>query len=331
MAFDTKVDRSNADSRTARQIPESVASEIIKETVESSVAMQLGRTFRMPAYQHRIRVLRAFADAYWLGSGSDTQAVKDSTRKQTTSVLWDNVYLTTDELAVLVVVPDAWMDDSDIAWEEIRQELRRAFAKKIDQAVFFGAGSPPTSFGPAGGIYRAAVTAGNHIESTDYTDGTPYVDLADAIAGLAELMAEEGFDPDSAVTGPAFKWRLARLRDENNVPLLDRDFAGPTGQGLYGLNLGEVKNGAWDAAAAELILGDFSQLVIGVRQDITFAVSDSATIFNSSVADSYSAFQQDGKVLRATMRVGYVVPDPIKVLGGTYPFAAIKKTAGADS
>lgn len=295
----------------------------------------------MPAYQHRIRVLKAFADAYWL-DGAD-QTAKDSALKSTTSVLWDNKYLTTDELAVMVIVPDAWLDDSDIAWEEIRQELRRAFAKKIDQAVFFGQGSVPSTFTATGGIYAASVASGNVVNSNQITGtqstsdllnptgSSTYTDYGDAIAALAEQMALDGYDPNGVVTGPAFKWVLARLRDKNNVPLLDRDFAGPTGQSIYGLNLGEVANGAWDNTRAQAIMGDFNNLVMGIRQDITFSVSDSATLLGTDVASSYSAFQSDGKVLRAVMRVGFAVPDPVHVLGGTYPFGVLRSANGASS
>ncbi len=333
MGYNDRIDRSNANSRKAREIPEHVVQEIIKETVEASVALQLCKVAPMPAYQERMRVLSAFAGASWLGGS--TQDVKDTAKKQTTSVLWNNVYLNPEELAVLVVVPDAWAADSDIAWQEIKDEIRRAFAEAIDLAIFFGEstdGSLPATFGA--GLYAGAVAAGNSI-LTGAIDGTNttghYLDIADAIAGLGGIMAGQGYSPTGIATGPTFNWKLARLRDKNNVPLIDRDFSGPTGQGVYGMDLAQVKNGAWDETKADVLLADFDNVRIGIRQDMTFSVSDSATILGADFASSYSAFQQDGQILRAVMRLGYAVPNPVKKLGGTYPVGVIRTTGGPAS
>lgn len=330
MAYDSRVERTGT-SRTAREIPETVAQEILKDVVEDSAALQLGRVVRMPAYKHRMRVLKAFADAYWLngvsdalgGAGDGSQAAKDSAMKQTTKLEWDNVYLTPEEIAVLVPVPDAWMDDSDIAWEEIRSEIRRAFAKKIDLAVLFGDGNVPSTFGV--GLTQAAVTAGNTLTEGDGTQegtwGGSGGDLALDIAALGEMMANKGYDVSGFASGPGFDWRLRRMRDGNGNPILDQlngEFA------LYGRPLKMVTNGGFDKTEATVIGGDFSKLIIGIRQDITFDIFDQAPIFDTDGDLVYNPMQQDGKVLRAVMRLGYAVPNPIKVLGGTFPFAVLR-------
>lgn len=331
MAYSAPNLQRTGNSRTAREIPETVASAIIADVVEGSLALQLGATFRMPAYKHRMRVLASLADAYWLtgttdalgGAGDGSQAAKDSALKQNTTLTWDNVYLTPEELAVLVAVPDAWMDDSDIAWEEIRSEIRRAFAKKIDNAIFFGDGSVPATFGD--GLVQDAVAAGNTLTegagTSEGTWGASGNDLALDIATLAENFALKGYNVGTFVGGPGFDWRLRRLRDANGEPILsaiDGRFS------LYGTELRLLTNGAFDATEATLITGDWSMLRIGVRQDITFGVFDQAPIFNTSGTLVYNPMQQDGKVLRAVMRVGYAVPNPVKVLGGTYPFTVLR-------
>ncbi len=328
-------------SRSAREIPETVAQEIIKDAAEGSAALQLGRTFRMAAHQHRIRVLSAFADAYWLhgdssdtrgGTGTGTKQDKDSAVKSRTNVEWDNVFVTPEELAVLVVVPDAWMDDSDIAWEEIRSEVTRAFAKKIDQALLFGTGQAPTSFGA--GLVPDAVAAGNVVTVGDgvaegnavTNDGTsPIQDLALDIATLGEQLDGDGYDLSGFAAYRSFKWRLRRLRGQDGQPLLqERD-----GQSfLYGEPLKEVGNGAWDRSQALLVGGEWDKLVIGIRQDITFRVFDQATLTDPSTNTVvYNAVEQDGKVLRAVMRLGYAVPNPAKVLGGQYPFYVLQDSS----
>lgn len=343
MAHDTNysatLDRSQP-SRAARQIPETVANQIIKDAAEGSAALQLGRTFRMSSFQHRMPVLSAFAEAFWLhGDSNDTrpggasdgsQKAKDSAVKSRTNLEWDNVFVIPEELAVLVVVPDAWMEDSNIAWEEIRSEVTRAFAKKIDQALLFGTGQAPSTFGA--GLVPDAVAAGNvvnvgegSVEGNALTnDGsTPVQDLALDIATLGERLDGDGYDLSGFASYRSFKWRLRRLRGQDGQPLLQerdgRSF-------LYGEQLREVGNGAWDRDQAILVGGEWDKLVIGVRSDIEFRVFDQATLTNPADGTVvYSAVEQDGKVLRAVMRVGYAVPNPIKVLGGQYPFYVLQE------
>lgn len=331
--YDATLDRTQP-SRGAREIPETVANEIIKDVAQGSSALQLGSVFRMRAYQHRMRVLTAFADAYWLqgdatdtrgGTGTGTQADKDSAVKSRTTLEWDNVFMTPEEIAVLVPVPDAWMADSDIALEEVRSEIVRAFAKKIDQALLFGAGGVPGSFGP--GIIPGAIAAGNTVAVGSGTaeSNSPQTDLALDIAALGEALDSDGYTLSGFATHPAFKWRLRRLRDQDGQPILSQ---ADGGFALYGERMTEVRNGSWDRGVADMVSGEWDKLKIGIRQDITFKVFDQAVLTDPSTNQVvYNSVEQDGRVLRAVMRLGYAVPNPVKVLGGTYPFYALVESS----
>ncbi len=322
--YNTKVERSGT-SRTAREIPETVSNSILADVYEGSAVLRLGTVRRMPALTHRIPVLSTFADAFWI-QGAD-RAAKDSALKQTTNVTWDNVYITADELAVLVVVPDAWMDDSDITWAEIRREISRAFAKKIDQAVLFGDGSPPAGFtGPVGGLVGGAVTAGNFTTLGTTLSGS-YNDVGLDLADVAEDLAQDGFDVTGWAARKGFRWRLTKTRDTTGQPIYTSTLGGPDGPGLgalYGEPYYEVGNGAWDDTEAYAIGGEWDKLVVGIRQDMSFQVFDSGVISDDSGNVIYNAMQSDGKVLRAVMRLGYAVPSPVKALGGTFPFGILR-------
>jgi HK97 family phage major capsid protein len=326
MAYNDIVERSGS-SKTAREIPESVASGILKEAVEGSAVLKLARTFRMPAYQHRVPVLKSFATAFWLNGAN--QAAKDVAHKQTTTVTWDNVYLTPDELAVLVPVPDSWMADSNIGWSEIKQEVVRAFAEKIDQAILFGDGSPPIGFsGPVGGLVGGAVAAGNAIVIGSTTSNA-INDIALDIGAVARDLDEEGFDVDGFAARRGFHWRFTQHRTTTGETI----FTPPTEAGgigsLFGAAYTEVKNGAWDNTEALMIAGSWDDCVVGIRQDMTFTLHDEGIIQDPATGDIiYNAMQQDGKVLRAVMRLGYAVPTTIKKLGGTFPFGVLRP-AGA--
>jgi HK97 family phage major capsid protein len=325
MAYNDVVTRSGT-SQVAREIPETVANEILADTYEGSAVLRLGQIKRMPARQHRIPVLKTFADAFWIDGVS--QAAKDIKRKQTTNLTWDNVYLTADELAVLVVVPDAWLDDSTIGWGEIRKEVSRAFAKKIDQAVFFGDGTPPAGFsGPVGGLVGGAVSAGNFVTLGTTLSGS-YNDVGLDLAAVAEDLAKDGYDTTGWAARKGFRWRLTKVRDTTGQPVYNSTLNGPDGpnstSALYNEPYYEVGNGAWDDTEAFAIAGEWDNLVVGVRQDMSFQVFDSGVISDDSGVVVYNAMQQDGKILRAVMRVGYAVPTPVKALGGTFPFGILR-------
>lgn len=341
--IDARFDRSDADNRTAREIPEEVVNQIIQDAEQTSAVLKLANVRRMAAYQTRYRLLDSFPEAYWINgtaatdkpssvSAADgTQAAKDSSLKQTTSFSWTNAYLTPDEIAVMAVMPDGWRDDSDVAWEEIRTALRTAFAKKIDNAVLYGRGGVPANFG--NGVVFDAVAAGNIVtEPNTYPGANGAVDLADAYALLFQELAERGYEPNGAQVGAGEVWRLRRLRDGNSQPVY-QDLSGQNRSELYGKQLEPVTNGVWDRDAAVALAGDFSQLHVGIRQDMTFALSNTAVIHDLDGTVAYNAWQQDGEVIRVVMRLGYVVTDPLKHLTGAreFPFTVLREENSASA
>lgn len=335
--FTAGMSRANANTRTALEIPERVVGDIITDAIATSVALQLGEVHRMTSFQERYRVQNSRPVAYWIngttGAGDaphgssnndDTvQSAKDSGLKQMTSFEHENLYLRPDEIAVMVKMPDAWRDDSTLAWDQVRRDLRGAFAEAIDAAVFWGASTTthplPSTFGD--GLVPATVADGNVVYLADHlasspTDGTR-ADRADAYAAVAELIDSKGYQSTDFVVAPGEKWRLARQRDANGAIL--------NAEGLFGLSVNEVRNGTWDSAEAVALTGEFGNLHIGVRQDLSFALSNTAVIHDAAGNVVYNAWQQDGEVLRAVMRVGYVVTNPLKTLTGAreWPFAAL--------
>lgn len=324
MGYTDKFDRSNADTRTARELPEVVVGGIIKDVEATSAALQLADVHTMAAYQERYRLQNSFPGAFWIkgtddvlgGSGGGTQAEKDSAFKQTTTFDWRSKYLTPEELAVMFVMPDNWRQDSDITWEEIRSAVRTAAAKQIDRAILFGDsafGSLPASFGS--GIVAEALAAGN------FTVIGTGLDRADDYAAVGEALAGIGYDFTGVAVAPTEMWKLRRLRDGDDRPLLEVLTSG-AGFGLYGAELAEVKNGAWDATEAVAIAGDWENVKVGIRKDMTFDMSNEAPLFNPATgALVYNPFQQDGELGRFFLRLGYEVMDPIKNLTGAreYP------------
>lgn len=332
-----------------RELPPEVASGILDDVITSSAALQLGSVTRMARREKVFTLVETLPDAYWIkgtaatdkpsfgagaGQTDSSRAAKDLSLKQTTAMTWKQAKMEAEEMAVMVPLPDTWAADSDIDFEEIKPYLVEAMSKKLDNAILFGA-ELPTSWSANGfnGVLPGALGAGNSLDASNIGTSAGQVrDLADAIAALAENMANVGYEPTGFVTYPGFRWKLVRLRDTNGSPIYT-SLDGPIKQGIFGLPLAEVSNGTWNThkADAHLITGDWSTLKIGIRQDIEFAVSDSAVITDQSGAIVLNTFQQDTKVLRATFRVAATVINPLKRLGGNYPFYALRPDANFSS
>ncbi len=310
----------------ARELPEVVAREVIQDVVTSSVALSLANVSRMSARQERLTLMESFPEAYWMTGTTDysvtggtnasgSQRAKDSQPKRTTTMTWNSRSLSAEELAVLVAIPDNYVDDTGAPlFSEVRPRISEAMAKKIDAAVLYGSDSPFSE----PGIIENIMNYGNLVllGTTD--------DLAADVAYLGQQASEEGVDFSSFLTGPGFKWRLPGLRSADGFPIYSPPAAGNPGT-LYGLPINEVRNGEWDNELALLVAGEWDKVRIGIRQDVTFSLSDSATIFDPATGRvTYSAFQQDGKVLRAVMRLAYVVVNPVRHLGNVYPFWALQ-------
>ena len=109
-------------------------------------------------------------------------------------------------------------------------------------------------------------------------------------------------------------------------PIFKSDMQGSTQYALDGIPMDFPMNGAWDSDLALMILGDFSQLVYSIRQDVSYKILTEATIVDpTNNAVVYSLAQQDMVALRAVMRLGWEIPNPLNAyrsnLDDCSPFA----------
>lgn len=306
------IDRTDADAL----IPEPVRNEIIKGLPAASAALTLMRQVRMSSKKERQPVLSALPSAYWVDG--------DTGLKQTTKAEWDNQYLEAEELAVLVPIPDAVRDDADFdVWGELRPSIIEALGQKIDEATLFDEDSPP-AFPDA--IVTAAIAAGNTAARGDLADLA--ADIGD-YGGVMNLVEEDGFDVTGFAARTRLKSSLRGLRDSNGGLLFQPSLQAGTPARLYDEPIVYPDgNGAWDLHGVDLIAGDWSKAIIGIRQDITFRVFDSGVISDADGKVILNLMQQDSSVLRVVMRIGFVVANPInrknQVEANRYPFAVLE-------
>lgn len=305
MAYNNVIDRA---TNPAIELPEEVSREVIKSATASSVVMNLARTVRMSSKTFRQPVLDVLPNAYWVNG--------DTGLKQTTAVEWESVYLTAEPLAVLVVVPDEFIDDSFVPiWSEVRPLIAQAFGKVIDNAALWNV-NRPTSW--TASVYQHAAAAGNFVEigqNKGLVAGTSGSDLATDVAAMGLQLANDGFSLDAFASQNGFNWRLLAMRSTDGLPIYTPQ-VGENRAGLYGIPFVESKNGAWDNEV-KLIGGDWSKAILGVRQDMTFTMHTDAIISNDDGEVVFNAMQQDSKIMRVVGRFGFAIANPVTNLNAT--------------
>ena len=125
-------------SKMAGLIPEPVSREIFQGVVESSAVLKAGRKLpNMTAKTQSVNVLDMLPMAYWVDG--------DTGFKQTSAMSWEKKKIYAEELAVIIPIPEAVLDDSNYdIWGEVRPRIVEAMGRKIDEAVLFGTGKPST-------------------------------------------------------------------------------------------------------------------------------------------------------------------------------------------
>ena len=298
--------------KLAGLIPEPVSREIFQGVVEQSAVLKAGRKLpNMTAKTQSINVLDMLPMAYWVDG--------DNGYKQTSAMAWDKKKLYAEELAVIIPIPEAVLDDSNYdIWGEVRPRIVEAMGRKIDEAILFGVNKPATW---RDSILETAEAAGNVV-----TEGADlFQDLMGA-GGVIAKAEESGFMPTGVMSAVQMRAKLRGLTDRNGQPIFLSGMQGSAQYMLDGMEMSFPMNGAWDPTEALMIVGDFRQLVYSIRQDVTYKVLTEATIVdpaNKQVV--YSLAQQDMVALRAVMRLGWEIPNPVssyrETLGTYSPFA----------
>ena len=312
MPYNNIISRSDA----AALIPEDVAPDIIKRATEQSAALTLFRRVNMSAQQQRMPVMAALPVAYFVNG--------DTGLKETSEAGWTNKYLNAEEIAVIVPVPEAVLDDTafDI-WGETRPFIAEALGRTLDAAIFFGVGKPATW---PNDITTDATTSGNVVTAgtAAAAAGAIYGDIGD----LFSTVEDDGYDVNGIVAHRKFKGLLRKARTTTGEALSGDDPTQVTSAMAYGVDIQYPMRGLWPtgAAAAEMIAGDFTEGILAVRQDLTWKLLDQAVIQDGTGAIQYNLAQQDMVAMRVVARFAWQVkgtPTP-EAVAGAYPFGVMK-------
>jgi HK97 family phage major capsid protein len=276
-------------------IPEEQAAEVLEAAVQASAALQLFPQVPMSSKTRRIPVLSTLPVAYFVNG--------DTGLKQTTEMAWSGKMMEAEEIAAIVPIPEAVLDDADIdIWAQVRPRLAEAVGKALDAAIFFGINKPtswPVGIGPA------SVSAGN----TMVRGANPPAEggIAADVSDLFTLVEADGYTVDGFVASGRYKGYLRNARDANGVLLSE-----VSGGTIYGVPIVYAMAGQWSTGtgAMESFAGDFSQGLLGVRQDLTYKVLDQAVITDDVGSVIFNLAQQDMVALRVVARYAWQVANP---------------------
>lgn len=294
-------------------IHEQIMNTVFQDAPKSSILMQLGRKLpNMTSKQTRVPVLSMLPMAYWVGG--------DTGMKQTSRQQWENVYITAGELAVIVPIPEAVLDDASFdIMGEVTPRVNEAIGMKFDEAAVFGVDRPPEW---QNDITTLARQAGNNVSG-----GITYDTLLGE-DGLFGKVEQAGYIVDGVIGAMRTRAALRGIKDDASRPIFVPSMQDRTQYVLDGAPVYFPENGSFDATVAQMVAGNWRQLVWAMRQDIETKILDQAVIQDPSTKEIvYNLAQQDMIALRVTFRAGFAVPNPATRLNEhrtLVPFAYIE-------
>lgn len=280
-------------------IREQIVSTIFQDAPKQSVFMGMARKLpNMTSKQTRIRVLDFLPTAYWVDG--------DTGMKQTTRQAWDNVYLTAAELAVIVPIPESVFDDAEMdIMGEITPRVNEAIGQRVDAAIIFGDNRPKEW---QADIITLARQAGNNVAPSS---GKDYYDLTLGDGGVFSRVEDDGYAVTGCIAPMTFKSKLRGLRTTSGTPIFVRTPQEKSQYALDGAPIYFPENGSFFGNIAQLVVGNFSQAVYAIRQDVTVKILDQGVIQDPITKEIvYNLAQQDMIALRVVFRMGWALPNP---------------------
>ena len=122
------IDRTGAESL----IPIQESNEIIQGVIAQSAVLSRGRKLaNMTSKQYKMPVLDMLPIAYFVNG--------DSGQKKTTKQAWDKKFIVAEEIAVIVPIPEAVLDDSQYdIWGGSKTKVTGGIGIRLNGAVLFG-------------------------------------------------------------------------------------------------------------------------------------------------------------------------------------------------
>lgn len=275
-------------------IPNEIASEVLSAVREQSAVLRLARVMTMPKGTHTLPVASLLPSASFVAARGG--------RKPQATIEWSTEVITPELIAAIVAIPDDFINDAGFPiWENVRPELAAAIAEAFDEAILDGTGAPasyPTDLFTEAG---AAVKVDNGVDT---------VFIYDTFNEAFRQLEVQNVPVTGVLGNLGLKSKLRGEKDSNGLPLWQQDLAGGSPGTVFDAALSYTSYGDWATADSDALLGDFSKLVVGIREDIRFDMSTEAVLRDGVGAITVSAFQDNMTLMRVETRIGAALGKP---------------------
>ena len=172
------------------------------------------------------------------------------------------------------------------------------------------------------GTKQTSRQAGNNVPG-----GVTYDTILGA-DGLFGKVEQAGYVVDGVLAGMATRAALRGIKDDAARPIFMSNMQDRARYTLDGAPIYFPENGSFDPTVAQMVAGNWQQMVWAMRQDIETKILTEAVIQDPSSKEIlYNLAQQDMIALRVKFRMGWAVPNPATRLNENrvlVPFAYIE-------
>ena len=239
------------DSAGGFTVPAILLPQLIDRMRAQQVCIKAGaRTLMLDTMKTSIARLDTDPTAAWR---NENAAVANS------DAVFSAVVLQPRSLAVIVQLSMELLEDSINLNEAMQLAFSGSFAVELDRAALFGTGTPPQPLG----IFN---TAGIGLVSMGVNGAllTNYDPFVDAWQILADANSPE---PTAAIMAPRTSAKAAKLKDTQNQPLRKPPLI--EALPMYSTTSTPItQTQGTSNIASSVIVGDFSQLLFGIRTDL---------------------------------------------------------------
>lgn len=274
-------------------LPAEVSTEIWQKTVESSAVMQLAQRVTLPGAGMEWQMITGQPEAGWVGEG----AVKPKSQHTLGSKNMKGY-----TMAVIIPFSNQFRRDKSALYDAMIASAPSALGTKLDQTVFGGGEAPGELFDTMKDI--AAVDV-----ETNAWDGL--------VAADATISAGDGVLNGWAIS-PQLKSTLLKEKDGNGRPLFINSITGENSVPQILSAPTYVKKGVYLPGTPNQlgIAGDWTSALYGVVEDISFAISDQATLQIGE--ETVNLWERNMFAVRFEFEVGFRMKYPehfVKLVG----------------
>lgn len=287
-------------------LPKPFLAEIFVTLEEFGVARRLFRGIPMSSKNLDLKDVASKPTIFW---------ENENAKIRETTIEFGEKQLVAKKLAALLPWTLEFQEDEVFGFITLASQLfGEEIARAEDSAGFVGGGVSDTGNGGFTGMLNlvnaTVYTLGSSVGSgkTSYADATAD-DYNRAIYSISQAKRRNArwFMHDSQ------QGNLERLKGEDGQYIYRSPASAGQPSTLWNYPIEWVDvmpslDGEDQVGSRFVAFGDPSNMLFGNRRGVTFDVSREGTILGANAPASYSAFQQDGAILRVTERIGFETP-----------------------